>query len=228
MSVALVTTTHYRPFFQAIVAPAKVVYAIFLKALGYLLALLGAKEWGKHLQIKADKIDSRCTSLLTGLWHYGRRFLIHANNYEQSCRGSCYWLVAEHLRHPEIPLTELLKPFETGVPPAALALHKSGLPPDLTETRLWAYKTEGPWPPPPRLASGVYTLLIGFSENKNTPTNGHRIAFFGNKHLFDPNTGLSQWAASDWEPLLTRIAQEIRTAPGGFFTIACYSYQKRQ
>ncbi len=228
MAVALVAHSCYRPFFQAVVAPIKLIYAIFLIAVGYLLSFFGVKEWGKAMQIKGKKIDSRCTSLFTGLWAYGRRFLVHGDNYEQSCRGSCYWIIHEHLRHPEKPLTELAKAFEEGAPKDAIAMHRNNaIPKGLIETKWWSQCTTFRWPPMPRLDPGIYTFLVGFSKDVNTPCEAHRIAFFKQKEtlLFDPNTGLSKWAPDDWEPLLNRIKEKIQTEQQGFFTLECYAYK---
>lgn len=228
MSVALVTPTHYRPFFQALLAPAKLVYAVFLKALGYLLSFLGAQEWGKALQVKGRQIDSRCTSLLTGLWAYGRRFLIHSDNSEQTCRGSCDWFIYQHFNHPEKPLNEFAKAFEEGAPPDAIALHKQNLiPRGLIETKLWSHSYGDRCPSMPQFGPGVYTFLLGFSK-EGRPLDAHRFALIKREEetvLFDPNTGLSKWVDADWEPLLHRIEEDVRRDRFGCFTIECYSYR---
>jgi len=224
MSIALITP--YRPFFQAVTVPAQIICAVALKILGCLFSFFGANEWGKTVHFKAAKIDSRCESLLQGLWAYGRRFLVASENSGSHCRGSCYWLIDQHFRYPEVPLTELAKVFEDGAPPDAALMHDlNAIPANLIERKLWSHRN---WLPMPALSPGVYTFLIGFSEDENTPQKAHRVSLFIEQasFLFDPNTGLSEWKESDWLPLLERIGANIRTSrvPTSFFTVECYTY----
>lgn len=180
MAVLLVTTTHYRPFFQALVAPAKIIYATFLRVIGSLLLYLGAISWGKRLQVQGEKINSQCTCLLEGLWVYGRKFLVHADNYEGSCRGSCFWLIDQHLRQPKKPLTELVKRFENGAPTDAIWLHQNELIPNgLKEKREWSYQFKKPGKMP-KIGPGVYTFVISFSSEGQSKA--HRIALFKQKN----------------------------------------------
>jgi hypothetical protein len=216
----------YRPFWQAPLVPVKLVYAIFLKALGYLLSFLGFREWGRQLKIKGEQIESRCASLCIGLWAYGKRFLVHGDNSEASCRGSCYWMLNQYFQQQK-PLQELAQQFEEGAPKEAIAIHQSGLlPPNLTEELIWQEETAGKWPPMPQLDPGVYTFSIQFFPDPLSPGKAHRFALFNSekKSLFDPNTGLSEWLASDWTPLLDRIASDIRFSKAGYFILECYSY----
>lgn len=227
MSVAPVTNTHYRPFFQAAIAPIKLIYGIFLKAIGYLLLFLGAKEWGESLKSRGEKIDSQCASLFVGLWAYGRRFLVHGDNSEKSCRGSCYWIIDQHFKNSEKPLVEIAKEFEEGAPIEAIAMHKNQMMPgNLVERKIWSEWTARAWPPMPQLDPGVYMFLVGYSEDANTHGDAHLFALFKQEKsmLFDPDTGLSEWLDTDWEPLLDRIGSEIRSSKVGYFTLECHSY----
>lgn len=220
MSVALVAAPIHRPVFQMIGEPIKRIYSVFLLALGSLFLFLGAKEWGKKLQIKGQVIENR----LQGVWAFGKRFMVVSVNLEQKCRGMCYWLIDQHLRHREKPLAELARAFESGTPPAAILMHDQFF----VEQKLWSVDVKGEWPEFTQLPPGVYTFLIGFSKDLTTPSKAHRIAFFNQPTplLFDPSVGLSQWEQGDWKPLLSRIAKEIQISPvpPGFFTIECYSY----
>jgi hypothetical protein len=229
MSITPVASTYYRPFFQAAIAPVKMIYAIFLKALGYLLLFLGAKEWGENLKMKGHQIDSQCASIFVGIWAYGTRFLVHGDNSEKSCRGSCYWIIDQHFANPEKPLTELALEFEDGAPPAAIQMAKDNLrPADLLERRVWSETTPGGWPPMPELDPGVYMFLIGYSKDANSHGDAHLFALFRQEKsmLFDPDTGLSEWHNSDWKPLLDRIGSELRSSKGGYFTLECHSCRK--
>lgn len=227
MSVAFVAPTYYRPFFQAVIAPVELVYSVFLKAIGCLLSVLGVKTWGDSLDFKANQILHRFEGLFTGLWAYGRRFLVHGCNYPPSCRGSCYWMIREHLLQPQKPLTELAKAFEGRAPTEAIALHEKRPPPkNLQETVVSTERFTDSFPSMPELDPGVYTFLIGFSRDEMTPGVAHRVAFFRGKesYLFDPNTGLSLWSDSDWDPLLREYAKQLQDAKTGFFTLECYRY----
>lgn len=229
MSVAPVSNTSYRPFFQVAVAPIKLIYGIFLKAIGYLLLCLGAKEWGESLKSRGEKIDSQCASLFVGLWAYGRRFLVHGDNSEKSCRGSCYWIIDQHFKNPEKLLTEIAQEFEDGAPKHAVAMHRDRtIPANLVERRVWGEWTAGAWPPMPQLDPGVYLFLVGHSENANTHGKAHLFALFKQEKplLFDPDTGLSEWLDSDWKPLLDRIGSDIRSSKAGYFTLECHSYRR--
>jgi hypothetical protein len=226
MTIAPLSNTYYRPFFQAAIAPAKLIYGIFLKAIGYLLLFLGAKEWGKILKIKGEEIDSQTASIFVGLWAYGTRFLVHGDNTHKSCRGSCYWIIAEHFNHPEKPLTEIVKEFEGGTPPLAIEMAKNNLKPaQLEEKRVWGETTSGSWPRMPELDPGIYMFLIGHSKDANSHGDAHLFTLFKqgeNSLLFDPDTGLCIWKDSDWKPLLDRIGSEIRSTAAGYFTLECH------
>jgi hypothetical protein len=230
MTIASLSRTTYSPFWQAPIAPVKLIYSLFLKAAGYLLLFFGAKEWAEKLKIKAEKIDSNCTSLLVGLWAYGRRFLVSGDNYEESCRGSCYWLIHQYLSKPDSSLAELAKEFEEEAPREAIYWHKNNLiPANLEEKKIWSETTYRGWPVMPKLDPGIYTFLVGHSKNGNEHGKAHRFVFFRGEEnlLFDPNTGLSIWEKGDWKPLLDRIASDIRISPVGYFTLECYSYAQR-
>lgn len=229
MAAVSFPTIPYRPFFQAAFIPIKVVYLLFLQVIGGLLLCLGAKEWGKSLIAKAEKIETGCMSLFFGLWAYGRRFLVYSENFDRSCRGSCYWIIDQHEAHPEMPLEEIAKTFEEGAPQAAIYMHKNQIGPQLEESLIWSETAIDSWPPMPSLDPGVYTFLIGYAKDANDPENkAHRIAFFKEERslLFNPNIGLSEWEDSDWTPLLDRTAADIRTSQGGYFTLECHSYTK--
>lgn len=226
MSVAPISNTYHRPFFQAAFTPIQLIYGIFLKAMGCLLLFLGAKEWGESLKSRGEKIDSQCASLFVGLWAYGRRFLVHGDNSQKSCRGSCYWMVDQHFKDPEKPLIEIAKVFEEGAPLDAIAMHKDHMiPANLVERRVWSEWTAGAWPPMPQLDPGVYLFLVGYSKDANTHGKAHLFALFKEEKsfLFDPDTGLSEWLDTDWTPLLDRIGSDIRSSKAGYFTLECDS-----
>lgn len=209
-----------------LIAPAKLIYAVFLKTLGYLLLFLGAKEWGNKCITNGTIITCGSASLFIGLWSYGRRFLVHSENSEQCCRGSCYWVIDRHFRNPEISLTEIVKEFEGGAPDLAIQWHKNHLVP-IHERKIWSETTFRGWPPMPKLDPGVYTFLIGYSKNGHDHGKAHRVVFFRGEQdlIFDPNTGLSEWVQEDWDLLLDRIASEIRSSKAGYFTLECYLHR---
>lgn len=177
--------------------------------------------------MKGEQIDSQTASIFVGLWAYGTRFLVHGDNTEKSCRGSCYWVIDEYFRNPEKPLTEIAKEFEDGTPRAAVEMARNNMKPaGLQERRVWGETTPGGWPPMPQLDPGVYMFLVGYSKDENAHGDAHLFTLFRrgeNSMLFDPDTGLSLWKNSDWKPLLDRIGSEIRSSPAGYFTLECHS-----
>lgn len=186
-------------------------------------------EFGKELSIKGAQIESRCVSLITGICLYGRRLLIASSNDQNSCRGSCYWFIDQYFQKKEKSLPEIACSFEEGAPPEAIRLHQSGsMPAKLAERLIWEAETISNWPEMPELDEGIYTFLIGHSQDEKSPGKAHRIAFFKKKekmHLFDPNTGLSVWDSQDWSPLLDQIGYAIKEGRAGFFTLRCYSHE---
>jgi len=226
MTVAPIANTYYRPFFQAVIAPVKLIYGVFLKAIGYLLLFLGAKEWGESLKKRGEWIDAQTAGLYQGLWAYGRRFLVVGNNAEKSCRGSCYWMIDQHFSNPAKPLTELATAFDDGAPIQAIEMHKNNMKPaHLRERKVWEEETVGRWPPMPKLDPGVYMFLIGHSKNAHEHGNAHLFALFKQEksYLFDPDTGLSEWVDTYFQPLLDRIGSSIRSTQAGYFTLECHS-----
>lgn len=162
-----------------------------------------------------------------GLWAYGCRFLVYSENRDQSCRGSCYWIIDQHLSHPKRPLEEIARVFEDGAPEIAIQMHRQNMIPDQMEERqIWNVLATDHWPSMPPLHPGIYTFLIGYSKDANHPGKAHRVVLFNEekKFLFDPSIGLSEWEDSDWVPLLDRIASDIRSSEAGYFTIECNSY----
>ncbi len=232
-----------RPLFQTIPLAIQTVYAVFLRAIGTLLSCLGAKKWGNAMLFHAMKIENRCESLFTGLWIFGKRFLVYSDNHGRAlpenlaeyqkkgyCRGSCYWLIDQFFRNPGIPLEELAKTFENGAPEAAAMIHESGeIPGGIGEELLWSHRVND-WDLIPKIEErGVYTVLLGFSEDENTPTNAHRMALFkqDRTYFFDPIYGLAEWKESDWVPHLQRVSKLARTSdrPTSFFTVECYRHR---
>lgn len=230
MAISLTTQIPYRPIFQAAIAPVKMIYSLFLRAIGYLLHCFGAIEWGKTLRKHADWYDASSFGVLTGLWAYGMRFMVASNNYQRSCRGSCYWFIDQMFSHPEKSLIEIASAFENGAPKVAVKMHKEHLmPKGFKEEKIWTEETVKKWPRMPNLDPGVYTFLVGYSKKTNDPKDAHRFVIIKEKQgsvLFDPNTGLSKWLPSDWEPLLERLGSMMRTGKAGYFTIECYRYTR--
>jgi hypothetical protein len=234
---------------HVLAAPVKSLYALFLKILGHLLNFFGAKLEGAHCRFRAVQIENRCESLYQGLWAYGRRFLAFSDNHGRAfsadlqkyqekgyCRGGCYSLIDQFFRNPETPLIQLVQPFEEGVPDEVVRLHEARmLPASLLEDRVSTVQTTGDWSAIPTLDAfplGVYTFLLGFSRNLNTPQLAHRVAFFKLReetYLVDLSKGLVVWRGEDWHPLLERIAASIRTSTDArsFFTAEWYRHQPR-
>lgn len=231
-----------RPIFQTIPMTIQTVYAVFLRAIGTLLSCIGAKKWGSALLFKTVQIENRCESLFTGLWIFGNRFLVYSDNHGRAmpenlaeyqkkgyCRGSCYWLIDQFFRNPRIPLEELAKAFEDGAPEDAASIHESGgIPVGIEEVLLWTHRVND-WDQIPRIEKrGVYTILLGFSEEG--PTNAHRMALFklDRTYFFDPIYGLAEWKESEWVPHLQRVGELARTSdgPASFFTVECYRHTK--
>ncbi|MES2274202.1 MAG: hypothetical protein V4487_08425 [Chlamydiota bacterium] len=213
-----------------------------------LLNFLGAKSAGAACRFRAVQIENRCESLYRGLWLYGRRFLCFSDCHGRAfsadlqkyqatgyCRGGCYAAIDQFFRNPQIPLTQLVQPYEEGVPDHVARLHDSGaLPPGISEELLSiTHITAGDWKAIPTLETlppGVYTFLLGFSQDLNTPLLAHRIAFFKGQEtfLFDLSDGLASWRSDDWVPLLDKIAVDIQKSneSGSFFTAMWYRHQQ--
>ncbi len=228
MNISSICTGRYQIAFEAITAPVQLIYGIFLQAIGYLLLCFGAREWGANLKDRGARIDNSMIGLFEGIWAYGRRFLVHTDNFEEVCRGSCYWFIDEHLRDPEKPLEEIAVAFTGGPPEIAIQMHRQyQIPVHLEETKIWQEEGIDNWPAMPNLDPGVYSFFLGYSKDANHPGKAHRFVLINQEEpfLFDPNTGLSIWIPSDWSPLLDRIASSIRTANAGFFTLECYEYK---
>jgi hypothetical protein len=224
MNVALLPLRCSHPFFQIVLAPAKMIWALFQRAIGFLLECVGGngRPWIKSAKV----IEGQTQGLLIGLWSYGCRFLVLSENAEKCCRGSCYWLIHAHLAQPKTPLSELARAFEEKAPREAVEMHKKNLMPrGLIERKIWSETAIQKWPPFPDLDPGVYLFFLGYSRDQNHPGNAHLFALFKGEtsFLFDPDVGLSEWKEGDWNPLLDRMGSSLRSSRGGYFNLECSS-----
>lgn len=224
-----------RLYFQAVAAPFRCLYAVFLRAMSYLFCCFQTK-W----RFLAVRIENQCESIFTGIVRFGRRFLVYSDNHgrvlssdlnayqkKQYCRGNCYHLIDLRLRNPSTPLSKLAQAFEQGTPQVAAELHDCGaLPQGIQEERLWSCRN----PDWNQLSlpqeKGMYTFLIGFSEDEETHTAAHRIALFIEKeetYFFDPFLGLVLYSESRWKEHLQWIASKIQTShkPTAFHVLEC-------
>ncbi len=225
--VSLVPSISYQPFLEAFITPVKLVVSVFLKAVSFFLDTFGAREWARSLEHRAKKIDCGAIALFEGLWNYGFRFKVISENAIESCRGSSYWFIHQLFLGKDI--MEIAKEFEDGPPQMAIGMQKDPNPPtSIQEECVLSIETVDQWPLFPKLDPGIYTILLGYSENVSRPKKGHRVVLlnFETPILFDPSTGLSIWKKSDWKSFLDRKSSVIRTSNAGYFTIAIYSYQK--
>lgn len=223
--------------YQALLVPFKGLYALFLKTISSLLCTLNLK---RKALFQTIQIENRCNSLLTGLMVFGKRFLVYSDNHGRDlpldfaayqkkgyCRGSAFHLIDLFYCHPRISLPILARTFEKGAPLAAVHLHDTGqLPSRVGMEFIWSQRIADWRAIPLPNDDGVYTYMLGFSENETTHTAGHRIVVFQKRHLFDPMLGLSLWDDKKWIPHLQWLAKEIRTsdAPTSFFTLECYRH----
>lgn len=190
--------------------------------------MLGFETCASALSDRANKIDKAASGLYAGLWQYGCRFITRSVNDEGTCRGACYWVIDQMLSNPNKPVDEIAEAFRDGAPEEAKRLHRERvLPERIRETCIHSEETST-WPPAPNFPGGVYTVFMGFSESPSKPSNAHRVVLISGQTplIFDPNTGLAFWHASDWNGLLDHIASDIRTSDRGFFTIRYYKYDK--
>ncbi len=231
MTIAPITQHFpYQPVLQALLAPVKIIYGLFLQALGYLLSFLCLSDWGKSLKDRGARISIGCLSLLQGLWAYGCRLRVPSHNYDEACRGSSYLFIERHLADPQKSLEAIAEEFEEGPPESAVQLHvRKMIPTALEEKRFWKEEIMQKWPKCPILDPGAYMFLVGYSRDANHPGKAHLFVLIRQNetsYLFDPNTGLSVWESADWEPLLDRIGSGIRTSPAGYFTLEGYCYSR--
>lgn len=225
--MAAIAPISYKPFLQASIAPVKLVVSLFLKTIGFLLDFLGAQDWAKSLNLRAKKMDSNVVATFEGLWSFGLRFQSVSENAIENCRGSSYWFVNQYFLGKNV--FEIADSFADGPPMQAVGMQKDPNPPgSIRERCIFIVESEKYWPPLPLLDPGIYTIVLGYSENERGPIKGHRVVLLNSSSpmLFDPSTGLTFWKTSDWEPFLDRKASAIRTSNAGYFTIAIYSYEK--